>query len=192
MNRFHSLKIIFVEMDKHQKKIVAEALRNLKWDFIMAALGDDYKIKGKPFSKDKHTKESIKKELEDILAYMIASSIEVIELDCWIIKWNTVFTRTTGISSAPKECQRLEIIFVPHRSIIREDDILDDVEMAPTNLELDTQEQQALIKILKQAEADENYELCHSIHTRLKKLDKILKKHDTKKHKECREVRTRA
>jgi hypothetical protein len=176
-------------MDKHQKKVLAEAMKNLRWDFILDQLNVEYKFKGKAFasSKEKHTKESVKKELQGCLEYMIASCVEQVELDCWIIRWNTV--------CSAKQFNRLEIIFIPNRVVVREDELfIPDDEPAETielsDEMLDNQEKSALTKILKQAEKDENYELCLSIHTRLKKLDKIIKRHDLpKKHKELKELR---
>ena len=166
-------------MEKHHQKVLAAAVKSLRWDSILEQLNEEYKIKGKPFaaSKEKHTKESVKKELHGILSYMIESSIELVELDCWIVKWNTVFV------SGTKQYNRLEIIFVPHRIVVREDALSDESESPEVITEdmLDNKEKHALDEILRKAEKDENFELCFSIHTRLKKLDKIIKRNENKK-----------
>lgn len=170
-------------MEKHQKRIVTEMFKSLQWDLILEQYeGVDYKIKGIKLSKEKAkvTKEHIKKELTDVFEYMLDMQLDSLELDHWLIRWSNI-----------NEKSKLEVIFIPRRVIIREDELCPEEEFVVINDDiLDTQEKLALEKLLHKAEEDENYELCGAIYSRLKNLNKIIKRNETKKHREHREVRT--
>lgn len=157
--------------------------KSLQWDLILEQYyGADYKIKGSklPKEKSKVTKEHVKKELTDVLDYMLDMQLETLELDHWIIRWTVVLVGES------RNWTKLEVIFVPRRVVVQEDELFPDDDSAVTINEslLDTQEKLVLEKLLAKAEADENYELCGAIYSRLKKLDKIIKRNETKKHKE--------
>jgi hypothetical protein len=175
-------------MEKHHKALVTEAMRNLQWDLIAEVYeGVEYKIKGLKNRNRSKTKEVVKKELFSVLEYMLESQLETLELDHWIIRWTTLFV------GQRRNWTKLELIFIPFRSVVREDELMqideEDEDVVPAQT-LDEEERRALEKVLRKAEKEENYELCLAIYNRLKKLDKIIKKKDdAKKHKESREVR---
>ena len=127
-------------MEKHQKRIVTEMFKSLQWDLILEQYeGVDYKIKGIKLSKEKAkvTKEHIKKELTDVFEYMLDMQLDSLELDHWLIRWSNI-----------NEKSKLEVIFIPRRVIIREDELCPEEEFVVINDDiLDTQEKLALEKL---------------------------------------------
>lgn len=166
-------------MEKHQKKLILEAFKLIDWNAVLIVYnGCGHKIKGHRDSAG-FTRDYVKKELMSLCEHMLVQNIEELELDYWIIRWTTLFV------SSDRKWNKIEILFIPNRACAREDEIfIDDVPEGDTEIcELDEQERKALESLLKKSEKEENYELCAAIHTRLKKLNRIIRKKD-EKHKE--------
>ena len=151
------------------QKLIDEVLRKLDWDLIMKYFESTGVIEDEPIQSKKRVKRvqlnmkslfTVKKELTDLIKFVIESNFDELQHDNWIISW----TKGTGC--------RLEVVFTPTRVIITENFDEDDEPI----LNSDIVERDVLTDMLNKAVLEENYELAAVIHSRLKKLDKLLLK----------------
>jgi len=121
---------------------------------------EDPKRKGKRVRVTSKNLSTIKKELKDLIMFVIESNFNELQHDNWIISW---FNKGTGY--------RLEVIFTPTRSLISENEEDEEDDL----LNSDIVERDVLKDMMIKSVNEENYELAAVIRDRLKKLDKIIK-----------------
>ena len=152
---------------ENYSKLIDEVFKKLDWDHIMkyyetrGELEED--ATGKKGKKVRiHTKNilTIKKELKDLVKFVVDSNFSELQHDNWIIFWSN---KESGY--------RLEIIFTPTRAVMSETDSIEDEEIFGS----DEVERDVLRDMLKKSIREENYELSAVIHSRIKRLDKIIK-----------------
>lgn len=154
---------------ENYSKLIDEVFKRLDWDHIMRYFetqhGDAYEDttskKGKKIRVTTRSVFTIKKELRDLVKFVIDSNFNELQHNNWIIFWSN---KESGY--------RLEIIFTPTRVVMSENDTPEEEDLAgnPDEIERDVLKEM-LIKSIK----EENYELSAVIHSRLKKLDKSIK-----------------
>lgn len=159
---------------ENYSKFIDEALKKLNWDHIMKYYESLEVIEEDASSKKKKrvrlkTKDvfSVKKELKDLIKFVMSCDINEVEQDNWIISW---VKKESG--------HTLEIVFTPTRCIMSDDESLlfeEDDQLSSEELERD-----ALENMLKKSIKEENYELSSVIHSILKKMDKNIKAHANK------------
>ena len=154
---------------ENYSEMVDEVLRGLDWGLIMNFYesGTYIETRKKKKNKDlsiKVTKESIKKELKDLIRFVVDSNAKELHHDQWIIFWRSGEDERNRLGS------RLEVAFVPTRFVSFENDtVADDHAIEP---DLDEMEKETLKDLLTKSIKEENYELSAVIHSRLKKLSK--------------------
>lgn len=155
-------------------KIINDVLKNLDWDLIMSFYSpepaDEYYVKKRGAKTQQLKPKSlmdIKKELRDLLSFVIQGGIRELHHDQWIIFWRSGEEGETrnNLSS------RMEVVFVPTRSVSHGNNPIDKDDLH-TAIDLDEIERDTLFTLLKKSIAEENYELCAVISSRLKKLNK--------------------
>lgn len=150
---------------ENYSKLIDAVLKKLDWDIIMkyyelnATIEEDpdQKKKGKKVRLSQKTQFTVKKELKDLIKFAIDSNFDELQHDNWIIIWSN------------KNGFRLEVIFTPTRVTIAETEDIEDEYLNSDEVERDV-----LNDMLKKAIGEENYELAAVIHSRLKKIDKII------------------
>jgi hypothetical protein len=155
---------------KNYSKLIEDVLKKLDWDHIMKYYEnhrdvDDEPIKkgrGKKVSVNVKTVHTVKKELKDLVRFVIESGFTELQHDNWIIFW-----------SNKENGWRLEIVFTPTRAVLSEN--AESAEDADEIMNSDEIERDVLSDMLKKSIKEENYELSAVIHSRLKKLDKTIK-----------------
>jgi hypothetical protein len=140
------------------KKMVDLVLKKLNWNLVMEYYAsNDMKTKaGKRYSP-----EAVKKELRDLIKFMMDTNASELHHDPWIIFWNP------GNESTKT---RLEVAFVPTKAVSMGEEIVEAEEI----LTEDEMERIALESLLEKNLATENYELCAVLRDRLKRLGKPL------------------
>lgn len=138
-------------MEKDYSKMIAEIINSLNWDVILACNQERVPAR---FSDKKSEKPNLKKELKELLGFIIDTNIKHFEHDSWIINWND---------------GKLEVLFCPTRSSKNETEI--DLENEST----DEQEIRELMELLVKSEREEKYELCAAIKSNIRKLNRIKK-----------------
>lgn len=156
---------------ENYSKLIDEVFKRLDWDHIMKYFetqhGDAYEDttskKGKKIRVTTKSVFTVKKELRDLVKFVIDSNFNELQHNNWIIFWSN---KESGY--------RLEIIFTPTRVVLSENDNAPEEEDSsvgnPDEIERDVLKEM-LVKSIK----EENYELSAVIHSRLKKLDKAIK-----------------
>lgn len=145
---------------ENYSKMIDSVIKKLDWDIIMKYYenGNFEEIPHKRKRVQITTKSivAIKKELKDLAQFAIDGNLSEVQHDNWMILWNV---------------NRLEIIFTPVRatSSINDNTAEDDEE-----INSDIVERDVLKDMLDKSIKEENYELSAVIHSRLKKLEKIL------------------
>ena len=119
---------------------------------------DPHHKRGKKVRLSQKTQFTVKKELKDLIKFAIDSNFDELQHENWIIIWSN------------KNGFRLEVIFTPTRITISETEEIEE------DLNSDEVERDVLSDMLKKAIGEENYELAAVIHSRLKKIDKIISK----------------
>jgi len=152
---------------ENYSKLIEAILKKLDWDHIMkyyethsSEVEEDPKRKGKRVRVTSKNLSTIKKELKDLIMFVIESNFNELQHDNWIISW---FNKGTGY--------RLEVIFTPTRSLISENEEDEEDDL----LNSDIVERDVLKDMMIKSVNEENYELAAVIRDRLKKLDKIIK-----------------
>ena len=148
---------------ENYSKLIDAVLKKLDWDIIMkyyelnAKIEEDTNHKrGKKVRLSQKTQFTVKKELKDLIKFAIDSNFDELQHDNWIVIWSN------------KNGFRLEVIFTPTRVTISETEEIEE------DLNSDEVERDVLNDMLKKAIKEENYELAAVIHSRLKKIDKII------------------
>lgn len=150
---------------ENYSKLIDAVFKRLDWDHIMKyyenkEIEEDQGKRGKRVRLNTKTLATVKKELRDLVKFVMDSNFSELQHDNWIITW-----------SNKDKGYRLEIIFTPTRAILLEDeDNVEDDDMSSDEVERDV-----LRDMLKKSIKEENYELSAVIHSRLKKLDKVIK-----------------
>ena len=160
---------------ENYSKLIDEVFKRLDWDHIMRYFetqhGDAYEDttskKGKKVRVTTKSVFAIKKELRDLVKFVIDSNFNELQHNNWIIFWSN---KESGY--------RLEIVFTPTRAVMCENDNSPEEEDPVGNS--DEIERDVLKEMLVKSVKEENYELSAVIHSRLKKLDKAIK--DNKKN----------
>jgi len=164
---------------ENYSKLINEVFSKLDWDHIMKYYDQNKTIEEEqPNKKGKHvrlntkTLGTVKKELRDLVRFVVDSNFSELQHDNWIILWST---KESGY--------RLEIVFTPTRAVVLEDESSNvEEDDIPNSDEI---ERDVLKDMLKKSIQEENYELSAVIHSRLKKLDKSIgAKNSPFKHKE--------
>lgn len=157
---------------ENYSKLIDDVFKKLDWDHIMKYYDTQKEVdeestkKGKRVRVNSKNIVTVKKELKDLVKFVVESNFSELQHDNWIIFWSN---KESGY--------RLEIIFTPTRVIMSEEDsnVPDDEEMITS----DEIERDVLRDMLKKSIQEENYELSAVIHSRLKKLDKVIKSSST-------------
>ena len=132
-------------------KLSADALAGIDWELVAQIK----QVSGQAL-KD------IKRKVSNIIAFVLDSECNEIRMGDWIVSFIQFEDKV-----------KLEVLFVPTRSEIYEDEKIKKELMSE-----DEQEKSVLLTILRNSIAEENYELSAVCHSRLKKLDKnLFKKH---------------
>lgn len=141
-------------MDKQFKRIIDKTISCLNWDVIVQNYRDCECIIGK---KKLHTTlDSIKKDLYNLCVFIIENNISYFDQDQFIIIW-----KHTNIDH--KLGSRLEIMYVPSRSIVSNEDYeFRDDEIDDAQLEIS-----ALERLLDTSIDEENYELAAILRDRI-------------------------
>jgi hypothetical protein len=164
---------------ENYSKLIDEVFKRLDWDHIMKYYDQNKEIeeeqpnkRGKRVRLNTKTVATVKKELRDLVRFVVDSNFSELQHDNWIILWSN---KESGF--------RLEIVFTPTRAVVLEDEDTTDEEELPSSDEV---ERDVLRDMLKKSNQEENYELSAVIYSRLKKLDKSigLKTSPHQKHKE--------
>lgn len=156
---------------ENYSKLIDGVFKKLNWEYIMRYYemnGDieeeqpNTSKKGKKVRVNAKSIHTVKKELKDLVRFVIESNFNELQHDNWIIYW----------SNKEKNGYKLEIIFTPSRAMVSENE---PVEEAEDTMNSDEIERDVLRDMLKKSIKEENYELSAVIHSRLKKLDKAIK-----------------
>jgi len=153
-------------MEKIFKKMFDEAIRCLDWDVIMSFY-DSNDYESAYFKKRRGrggiTKDSIRKELRNLVDFVLTNDISRFEAEQWII----ISKKNEGDLGG-----MLEIIFAPTKSCAfeKEDDY-------PTEEEInqDAYEVEVLQELLDKSVREENYELSAVLRDRINKIKKANK-----------------
>ena len=158
---------------ENYSKLIDEVFKKLDWDHIMKYYEtrgeleeDSSSKKGKKVRVHAKSILSVKKELKDLVKFVVDSNFSELQHDNWIIFWTN---KESGY--------KLEIIFTPTRAVISEKDNIEDEEIFGS----DEVERDVLKDMLKKSIKEENYELSAVIHSRIKRLDRIIKPSSNKK-----------
>jgi hypothetical protein len=149
---------------ENYSKIIDSVIKKLDWDTIMKYY--DYVDYEEGPNKRKRVQiktkgiTTIKKELRDLIQFVIDGNLNEIQHVNWIISWKN---NETGF--------KLDIIFAPVRASITDTSEFVEEECISNS---DLAERDVLKDMLNKSILEENYELSAVIHSRLKKLDKIL------------------
>lgn len=152
-------------MDKSFKKIFEEAIRCLNWEVIMGFYANnDYEsaFLKKRKGSGSITKDQIKKELMNLVEFVLANNVNRFEADQWII----VCKMEGDLGNM------IEIIFAPTKGCAfeGEPDYPTEDEALQDKYELDV-----LQELLDKSVLDENYELSAVLRDRMNKLKKHIK-----------------
>ncbi len=139
-------------MEKDYSKMVEQTINALNWTVILACYQED--IPAQFAERKKLDKQTIKKELKDLLHFIIDTNIKHMEHESWVINW--------------EEDHKLEVLFCPTKSVVGE---LEDVSTESD----DEQEIRELTVLLMKSEKEEKYELCAAIKSNIKKLTRVRK-----------------
>lgn len=157
-----------IKMENYSK-LIDGVFKKLNWDYIMRYYEMNGDIeeeqpskKGKKVRVNAKSVHTVKRELKDLVRFVIESNFTELQHDNWIIFW----------SNKEKNGYRLEIIFTPSRAMLCENESIEEDE--PT-MNSDEMERDVLLDMLKKSITEENYELSAVIHSRLKKIDKAIK-----------------
>jgi hypothetical protein len=159
---------------ENYSKLIDSVFKKLDWNYIMkyfdarGELEEDETTskKGKRVRVNSKNIVTIKKELKDLVKFVVDSNFNELQHDNWIIFWSN---KESGY--------RLEIIFTPTRAVMSEKDNIDEEEIFGS----DEVERNVLVDMLNKSIREENYELAGVINSRIKKLDKIIKSSSNKK-----------
>ncbi len=147
---------------ENYSKLIEEIIKKLDWSLIMKY----YEIHGEveePVKKSKRINVKIKnlyeikKELKDLLKFILASNILEIQHECWIVSWKN-----------PK----LEVVFAPTKiacNFLEEEEEEEIVSAEDVENEMEIG---VLTDMLEKSILEENYELSAVVNSRLKKLKK--------------------
>jgi len=154
---------------ENYSRIIDAVLKKLDWDYIMKYFDnhggfDDEEIssKRKRIKINSNTKNilTVKKELKDLIQFVIDSSFTELQHDNWIIFY-----------TAKDSGYKIEVVFTPTRASVS--DSLED-EPLETETSSDERERDVLQNMLDKSIKEENYELSAAVFSRLKKLDKSI------------------
>lgn len=153
-------------MEKNFKKMFDEATRCLNWDVIMNFYESSDKesvFLKKSRGRGGITKENIRKELRNLVEFVISSDLSRFEADQWII----LCKKNEGDLGA-----MLEIIFAPTKSCAFENEVDYPTEEEATQ---DAYEIEVLTELLNKSVKEENYELSAVLRDRINKIMKANK-----------------
>ena len=144
---------------ENYSKMIEDAISCLNWNLVMNYYNEDtYQLK-------KITKETVKKELRDIISFCIDSNTKFFQHGQWVI----VFTSADDADE--KLGPSIEVMFVSTKSVSYK---CEDIHIED-ELDVDAVEKDTMDRLLSKAIGEENYELAAIIHSRLKKINKKLK-----------------
>ena len=147
---------------KNYSKMIDVVINKLDWNHIMKYYDNkdvDIKRNGKKIEVDSKSISTIKKELRDLINFVIENNAGEVQHENWIIYWHI---KDSG--------NRLEIIFTPTRILYDDSDeeILDEEYSETTELK-------TLDEMLSKSVKEENYELSAVIFSRIKRLKKTMR-----------------
>lgn len=153
-------------MEKTIKKMFNEAVRCLNWDIIMNFYEsndqESFFLK-KRRGRGGLSKDSIRKELKNLVEYVHNNDISRFEADQWII----MYKKGDGDLGA-----MLEIIFAPTKGCSFENEVEYPTEEEATQ---DAYEVEVLTELLEKSVKEENYELSAVLRDRINKINKANK-----------------
>jgi hypothetical protein len=138
-----------MKMDKI--KLIETAIKGLDWKAIMEFYNSKTFVESDGRKTSRHI-ESVRKELKDLVHFVIESHMEEVQHDQWIIFWRN---------------ERLDIAFVPTRSSSHSKE---EPPIEVEEMDMDDMEKEALEELLEKNTKEENYELCAVIRDRLKQI----------------------
>lgn len=147
---------------KNYSKMIDDVINKLDWDHIMKYYDNkeiDVKKKGRKVEVGLKNVFTIKKELKNLILFVIENNAGEIQHDNWIIYWHI---KDSG--------NRLEIIFTPTRILY--DDSIEDMNIEEYS---ETSELKTLNEMLDKSVKEENYELSAVIFSRIKRLKKSMR-----------------
>lgn len=176
-------------MEKDYTAMINEAIKCLNWAFILKCYSenklewfeynDGKKKKPKKIQeKGAPSEAEIKKDLKNIIKFVISHQINEFMIGHWLIFWMDSKTFNTYIDETQKDDlgSQLEIIFCPSRSISFENEpyLEDKYKDLIKDTELDKMELTALKDLLVKSVGEENYELAAVVRDRIKKVQKTI------------------